>query len=162
MPELQPPPPLPRTPSFLKRSSSILKLVAVGALILVMLIPLAMITAVLNERLQRRNDAVNDITASWAREQNVIGPVLGIYKFKSMKDTTMPDGQVEWYWHSFLGRGVRTLMIGAAWPAFTLFSTLRSASRVTHCSWARSRYFCCSPSSCIVTRKVDWFARDIG
>jgi inner membrane protein len=50
--------------------------------VLVLLIPLAMITGVLKERLQRRNEAVADITSSWGREQNVIGPVLGIpYQF---------------------------------------------------------------------------------
>jgi inner membrane protein involved in colicin E2 resistance len=37
-----------------------------------------MITGVLRERLQRRNEAVADITSSWGSEQNVIGPVMGI------------------------------------------------------------------------------------
>ena len=75
-----------------------IKLRAVGALVLVLLIPLAMITGVLNERLQRRNEAVADITSAWGREQNVIGPVLGIpyqYKFKTVKEIPAPDGRVE-------------------------------------------------------------------
>jgi hypothetical protein len=60
MPEAQePPPPLPKSqPSFGKRYSTIIKLLGVGALVLVLLIPLAMITGVLSERLQRRNEAV--------------------------------------------------------------------------------------------------------
>ncbi len=98
MPELQPPPPLPRSPSFLRRNSTLFKLFGVGALILVMLIPLAMIRGVLSDRLERRNEAVSEITDSWGKTQNIIGPVLGVpfqYKFKSMKDTTMPDGHVE-------------------------------------------------------------------
>jgi hypothetical protein len=40
------------------------------------------------ERLGRRTEAVADITSSWGREQNVIGPMLGIpyqYKFKPSK-----------------------------------------------------------------------------
>jgi inner membrane protein len=79
MSDVQPPPPLPKSqPFFGRRHSTILKLLGVGALVLVLLIPLAMITGVLNERLQRRNEAVADITSSWGREQNVIGPVLGI------------------------------------------------------------------------------------
>ena len=48
-----------------------------------------MITGVLRERLQRRNEAVADITSSWGSEQNVIGPVMGIayqYKFKLVKE----------------------------------------------------------------------------
>jgi inner membrane protein involved in colicin E2 resistance len=99
MPEMQPPPPLPKSqPAFLRRHSTLIKLFGVGALILVMLIPLAMIRGVLSDRLQRRDEAVNEITDSWGKDQNIIGPVLGVpfqYKFKSMKDTIMPDGHVE-------------------------------------------------------------------
>src|SRR5881396_1962754 len=100
MPERQTaPPPLPKSqPSFGKRYSTMIKLLGVGALVLILLIPLAMITGVLRERLQRRNEAVADITSSWGREQNVIGPVLGVpfqYKFKAVKETPGPDGKLE-------------------------------------------------------------------
>ena len=99
MAEAQAPPPLPRSqPFFGRRHSTILKLLGVGALVLVLLIPLAMITGVLRERLGRRNEAVADITSSWGREQNVIGPVLGIpyqYTFKTVKEVPAPDGKVE-------------------------------------------------------------------
>src|SRR5205809_5403504 len=93
------PPPLPKSqPFFGRRHSTILKLLGVGALVLVLLIPLAMITGVLSERLRRRNEAVADITSSWGREQNLIGPVLGIpyqYKFKTVKEVPLADGRVE-------------------------------------------------------------------
>jgi inner membrane protein len=99
MAETQAPPPLPRwQPSFGKRHSTIIKLLGVGALILVLLIPLAMITGVLNDRLMRRNEAVADITSSWGRQQNVVGPVLGVpyqYKFKAVKEMPAPDGKME-------------------------------------------------------------------
>ena len=99
MPDVQAPPPLPKSqPSFGRRHSTIIKLLGVGALVLVLLIPLAMITGVLRERLQRRNEAVADITSSWGREQNVIGPVLGIpyqYKAKVVKEVAAPDGKME-------------------------------------------------------------------
>ena len=99
MPETQAPPPLPKSqPSFGRRQSTIIKLLGVGALVLVLLIPLAMITSVLSDRLSRRNEAVADITASWGKEQNVIGPVLGIpfqYKFKAVKETPGPEGKLE-------------------------------------------------------------------
>src|SRR5437763_140928 len=92
-------PPLPKSqPSFGRRHSTIIKLLGVGALVLVLLIPLAMITGVLSDRLQRRNDAVADITSSWGREQNLIGPALGIpyqYKFKAVKEMPAPDGKME-------------------------------------------------------------------
>src|SRR5437867_13104393 len=99
MTETQAPPPLPKSqPSFGQRHSTIIKLLGVGALVLVLLIPLAMITGVLSERLRRRNEAVADITSSWGREQNLIGPVLGIpyqYKFKTVKEVPLADGRVE-------------------------------------------------------------------
>jgi inner membrane protein len=99
MAEPQAPPPLPKSqPTFGKRNNTIIKLLGVGALVLVLLIPLAMITGVLNERLARRNEAVADITSSWGKEQNVIGPVLGIpfqYRFKTVKEVPLADGRVE-------------------------------------------------------------------
>ncbi|MFZ3373973.1 MAG: cell envelope integrity protein CreD [Chthoniobacterales bacterium] len=99
MADQQLPPPLPKSqPSFGRRHSTIIKLLGVGALVLVLLIPLAMITGVLSDRLMRRNEAVAEITSSWGKEQNVIGPVLGIpfqYKFKTVKETAGPDGKLE-------------------------------------------------------------------
>src|SRR5881397_1334236 len=56
MPEapLAAPPPLPKSqPSFGRRHSTIIKLLGVGALVLVLLIPLMMITGVLSDRLRR-------------------------------------------------------------------------------------------------------------
>ena len=98
MPDQQPPPPLPKTqPSFGRRHSTMIKLLGVGALILALLIPLAMITGVLNDRLSRRNEAVADITSSWGKEQNIVGPVLGIpyqYRFKAIKEIAAADGRM--------------------------------------------------------------------
>lgn len=94
-----PPPPLPRTqPSFGRRHSTIIKLIGVGALILVLLIPLAMISGVLSDRLSRRNEAVADITSSWGKEQSVVGPILGVpyqYRVKAIKEMAGADGRVE-------------------------------------------------------------------
>ena len=112
MVETQAPPPLPKSqPSFARRQSTIIKLLGVGALVLVLLIPLVMITGVLSDRLSRRDEAVADITSSWGREQNVIGPVLGIpfqYKVKAVKETPGPDGKLE-------RREVEETAIGAAY-----------------------------------------------
>ena len=111
MADQQAPPPLPKSQPSFSRQSTIIKLLGVGALVLVLLIPLAMITSVLSDRLMRRNEAVADITASWGKEQNVIGPVLGIpfqYKFKAVKETPGPDGKLE-------RREVEETAIGAAY-----------------------------------------------
>src|SRR3954462_14712989 len=93
------PPPLPKSqPFFKRRSSSMLKLLGVGGLILLLLIPLLMIEGVLNDRLARRNEAVNDITSSWGKDQSIIGPVLVVpylYHGTVVRTVTLPDGRVE-------------------------------------------------------------------
>ena len=93
------PPPLPKSqPFFKRRHLTMLKLFGVGALILLMLIPLAMIQGVLNDRLARRNEAVDDITASWGKDQNIIGPVLVVpylHHGTVVRSITLPDGRVE-------------------------------------------------------------------
>ena len=100
MPEVtNAPPPLPKSqPSFGKRYRTIIKLIGVGILILLLLIPLGMITGVLSDRLNRRNEAVGDITSAWGKQQCLIGPVLGIpyqYKFKTVKEIAGVEGKVE-------------------------------------------------------------------
>src|SRR5438270_4335066 len=93
------PPPLPKSqPFFKRRSSTMLKLLGVGALILIMLIPLAMIQGVLSDRLARRNEAVEDITSSWGKDQSIIGPVLVVpylHHGTVVRSVTLPDGRVE-------------------------------------------------------------------
>ena len=93
------PPPLPKSqPFFKKRHLTMLKLFGVGALILLMLIPLLMIQGVLNDRLARRNEAVDDITASWGKDQSIIGPVLVVpylHHGTVVRSVTLPDGRVE-------------------------------------------------------------------
>ncbi len=93
------PPPLPKSqPSFSRRNSTMLKLLGVGGLILLLLVPLLMIEGVLNDRLARRNEAVADITSSWGREQNIIGPVLVVpylHHGTVVRSVTLPDGRVE-------------------------------------------------------------------
>lgn len=75
-----------------KNSSSqkiMIKILGVLVIVLVLLIPLGMIESTMTERLQRRNEAVSDITSSWGKEQVLVGPILVIpykYTFKTFKD----------------------------------------------------------------------------
>jgi inner membrane protein len=83
---------------FFKRRAIFFKMAGVTILILFLLIPLGMIRSVLRERLERRNEAVAEITSVWGREQNVIGPVLIVpyrYTFKSWKEQPAADGKIE-------------------------------------------------------------------
>jgi len=78
------PPPVPRRPSAL-----ICKMLVIGVLVLALLIPLAMIRSVLDERLERRDAAIAEITSTWGPTQIVAGPVLVVpyrYPVKTWKD----------------------------------------------------------------------------
>ncbi|HLP75686.1 MAG TPA: cell envelope integrity protein CreD [Candidatus Paceibacterota bacterium] len=92
---------LPRIPSpmpFLKRCATVFKMAGVAILLLLLLIPLGMIRSVLSERWERRNQAVEEITSSWGREQQIVGPVLIVpyrYAFKSWKERPIADGKIE-------------------------------------------------------------------
>jgi inner membrane protein len=68
------------------RFSTIFKMLSIAILILLLLIPLMMVRSVLQERLERRDAAVRDITSTWGNEQIVMGPVL-IVPFHCIKKT---------------------------------------------------------------------------
>lgn len=57
-------------------SGSTFKLFLIGALALAMLIPIAKIYFLLQERLERRDAAVDEITATWGKPQEIVGPIL--------------------------------------------------------------------------------------
>jgi inner membrane protein len=83
---------------FVKRHAIFFKIAGVVLLILLLLIPLGMVQSVLRERLGRRNEAVNNITSSWGREQIIVGPVLIVpyrYSFKSWKEQPTSGGRIE-------------------------------------------------------------------
>lgn len=84
--------------NFLKRRAIFFKMAGVIILVLLLLIPLAMIQSVLRERLERRNEAVAEITSVWGRAQSVIGPILIVpyrYSYKSWKEQPSAAGKVE-------------------------------------------------------------------
>lgn len=54
------------------------KLITIGILILVLLIPVSMVTSLIHEREWRQREVVNEINAKWGLEQIVGGPILTI------------------------------------------------------------------------------------
>lgn len=59
------------------------KMLGVLVLALLLLIPLGMIQSVLYERLSRRSAAILEITESWGRDQEIVGPVLVVpYRYE--------------------------------------------------------------------------------
>jgi inner membrane protein len=60
------------------RDSSMFKLLTMGGLILVLLIPLAMVRSLIAEREGRRTQAVEQVAENWGASQTLAGPVLTI------------------------------------------------------------------------------------
>ena len=61
---------------FLQRYALLGKIAGIVILGLLQLVPLVMLDGLLNDRLQRRSQADEDITAAWGGNQQVLGPVL--------------------------------------------------------------------------------------
>ena len=58
------------------RSSQTVRLLVVGILALVLLIPVAMIGGLIGERQMRREEAVGTVSSSWGHAQAITGPAL--------------------------------------------------------------------------------------
>jgi inner membrane protein len=58
------------------RQSQMLRLVSLGILTIVLLVPVLMIAALVDERQQRRDDAIAEVVAKWGSAQTVTGPAL--------------------------------------------------------------------------------------
>ncbi len=66
-----------KTTSFIRRSMT-LKMVTIAILILLLLIPTSMVTNLIRERENRRDEVVADITGKWGAEQTLTGPYLTV------------------------------------------------------------------------------------
>ena len=54
------------------------KLISIGILILLLLIPKSMINSLIVERENRMSETVQEVTDKWSRKQTVSGPILTI------------------------------------------------------------------------------------
>lgn len=59
-------------------NSVIVKILIVGALILILLIPGEMIKSLITDRETRRDEAVNEVRSKWGGTQTITGPILRI------------------------------------------------------------------------------------
>ena len=54
------------------------KIVAIGAIILVLLVPMLMLSGLIDERESLRDGARREVSAQWGQEQTLGGPVLTV------------------------------------------------------------------------------------
>ena len=74
----------------LKNSISI-RIIIIGFLSLILLIPVLMIQDLINERFNRFSETQNEINSKWGLDQNITGPLLVIPKTRQI---TNPAGDV--------------------------------------------------------------------
>lgn len=70
------------------RDSAVFKLGVVGALVLLLMIPLAMVQSLVAERAARKGEVEREIAAVWGQSQTIEGPVLSVpyvYRWKDDK-----------------------------------------------------------------------------
>ena len=70
-------PPLPPKPSWARRSVTF-KIAAIGAIILVLLVPMLMLGGLIAERESLRDGARREVSAQWGQDQTLGGPVLTV------------------------------------------------------------------------------------
>lgn len=70
----------------MKKESATLRILLIGAIVILLLIPNFMIQSLITERQQYRLDAISEISNSWAGAQIVAGPVISVTKKKERKD----------------------------------------------------------------------------
>lgn len=68
------------------RTSVTLKLISIGILILILLIPTSMLTSLIRERQQVRDDATNEVSSKWGGQQTIGGPVITVPYTETVKD----------------------------------------------------------------------------
>ncbi len=122
----------------LKRSAST-KALVIGALILILLIPVSMIKSVVHDRSYVHNEARADIMRSWGGEQLLTGPILVLQlngadslRISPLGDTTKVTMNSTWPSPSFVGnylpehREVSDSGFSAAWQVSSLGRSLPS------------------------------------
>ena len=68
------------------RGSIVLKMLVIGALILLLLIPLGMVRGLITEREQRRDQVAGEVASIWGHAQTLGGPVLIVPYLVHMRD----------------------------------------------------------------------------
>ena len=82
---------LKKTANYIRRSIT-LKIVSVGILILLLLIPAAMIRVLISERQSRRDSVVEEISQKWGDSQTITGPFITVPFKAFFKDK---DGETQ-------------------------------------------------------------------
>jgi inner membrane protein len=68
------------------RSSLLLRMVLIGALTIILLVPAVIVESLIIERKERKNSVVNEVSGKWGNAQTIAGPILSIPLKHTVKD----------------------------------------------------------------------------
>jgi inner membrane protein len=71
----------------MKRESVALRIILIAAIIIMLVIPLLMVQSLITDRQSYRQEAVNEISKSWAGEQSIAGPIITVSKKEDKIDS---------------------------------------------------------------------------
>lgn len=76
--------------------SPLLRLLALAGLMLLLLIPISWISGLITERMMRRAEAVEEVSAKWGRKQTILGPALVVpYVHRSIEQRARGEEAVK-------------------------------------------------------------------
>ncbi|HRZ41476.1 MAG TPA: cell envelope integrity protein CreD [Bacteroidales bacterium] len=81
------------------RTSITIKLVIIGTLSLILLIPAGMIRRLVNERKETRDAVISEVSSKWGNSQTITGPVITVPYRKYVKEPGSAGGYVTGYAH---------------------------------------------------------------
>ena len=85
--------------SIIDRYASLLKMIAIGILVLLFLIPTNMIQNLIQERENNQNDVINQVANSWGDKQYIGGPILSVPYLAKVEDDNRRFKMVKMYLH---------------------------------------------------------------
>ena len=83
------------------RASVSIRMITIGFLILILLIPTAMIRELIDERARTRSEAVQEVSAKWGNAQRLAGPVLSL-PYEVVRKNSDGDSYTEIHMMHFL------------------------------------------------------------
>ena len=71
----------------MKRESVALRIILIAAIIIMLVVPLLMVQSLITDRQSYRQEAVNEISKSWAGEQSIAGPIITVSRKEEKIDS---------------------------------------------------------------------------
>lgn len=81
--------------SFMQRNRLSIKISLIGALILLLLIPVSMVENLIQEREITASSAIHEVQDKWSKAQNIIGPILTIPYYDKIQETSADGKEVK-------------------------------------------------------------------